>query len=151
MLAFCPPGFFGVEISIPVAFITSFIPFLVSMVIPASTWESFIVIVAISVLRTLVSGMAGDAGNVSTAINVLLSHAQNPPVQIGKSELPCSNSIQTEDFSGGIKNSPTLLPAYGVHGVAQPVSLSPSTSCTVARILPNSLGSLLLVTMPRYL
>ena len=46
---------------------------------------------------------------------------------------------------------PTLSPAYGTHGIAQPVSVPPSTAGTVALIRISPEGSSLSMTIPRYL
>src|SRR6266568_3920738 len=101
------------------------------------------VIVPQSVLRTFFSGAASDTGTSSSL--------QKQPLQIGQSRSPCSNSIQTEALTGGMRNHPTPLPAYGTQGTAQRLSWSPSTSGAVTFKRPLFRGSLLSETFPRYL
>src|SRR5689334_20649286 len=122
---------------------TIFIPLLVSIVMPADPSLSLMVIVPQSVLRTFVSGVPSEAGDSSSL--------QKQPLHIGQSRSPCSNSIQTEAFTGGIRNQPTFLPAYGTQGMAQRLSLTPSTSGAVIFKRPRFRGSLLSETVPRYL
>src|SRR6188508_512658 len=76
---------------------------------------------------------------------------QKQPVQIGKSGLPCSNSIHTPEPIGGTVNSPICSPATGTHGIAQLVGSTLDTSGTIAWIRPICIGSTLLTTVPRYL
>jgi len=78
----------------------------------------------------------------------VLSYQQ--PLQIGESTSPFSNSIQTLAPTLGSALPVSLERPQGTQGIAQPLSLSPMTSGTVARMRPRISGSLTSVTVPRY-
>jgi hypothetical protein len=42
------------------------------------------------------------------------------------------------------------LPAIGTQGMAQLVGMKPETSGTIAWMRPSCMGSMLLITVPRY-
>src|SRR5271165_1541286 len=93
-------------------------------------------------------GIAGGGTVANTGMSAAVP--QKPPVQMGKSGFPCSNSIQTCEPMGGTMKHPAWIPAAGTHGMAQLDGISPSTSGTCAMMRPISMGSILLITVPRY-
>src|SRR5262249_31837575 len=70
---------------------------------------------------------------------------------MGKPGSPPSNSTQTLASLGGTAKKPTPGPANGAQGIAQFRWPSPSTLGTLTWTRPWRYGSLLSVTLPRYL
>src|SRR3954454_20196888 len=130
------------SIAIEVALTAIFLPSAVSIVTPPAPGRSLSVTVAVSVLRTFICGSAIEAGHSPTP--------QKQPLQIGDSVLPPSNSTQTLAPTGGSAKNPTPGPANGVQGRAQTVAL-PSAAGAVTCTRPIISGSMLSVTLPRYL
>src|SRR5215216_6889401 len=142
MLAPCP-----LSISMPVVVTTIFWPPDVSSVMPPTPGvSSSRMLLPPSVLsRNFTYGGASSTGGTSAA------EPNQQPDQIGYSGSPCSNSIQTPASFFGSAKKPMPLPPNGAQGIAQPLSLSPNTSGTVALMRPIWSGSSMSVTMPRYL
>src|SRR5271169_3765914 len=61
----------------------------------------------------------GMAGGAVAKIGTSATKPQNPPLQIGWSGSPCSNSIQTCEPMGGTMKQPAWMPAAGTQGIAQ--------------------------------
>src|SRR5664279_2942991 len=93
----------------------------------------------------------GIGGGTSASAGTSATIPQNPPTQIGWQGSPCSNSIQTADNIGGTMYAPAWMPAIGTQGSAQFDGITPRTSGTSAVIRPRCSGSMLLMTVPRYL
>ena len=53
--------------------------------------------------------------------------------------------------SAAAPNTPICLPVTGKHGIAQVDGIRPETSGTIAMMRPICIGSMLLITVPRYL
>src|SRR5918995_152151 len=86
--------------------------------------------------RNLLYGGASSTGGTSAF------EPNQQPDHIGYSGSPHSNSIQTPAPTFGSAKKPMPLPPNGTLGNAQPLSLLPITSGTVALMRPIRSGSL---------